>query len=354
VRVAVAFAHQLHVQRWDSRKIARVSTTNALARDPAKRLPFASSRGALLELGEVIAPRFTCSLSISISIHEVRAMTTLVSRMRCAVFAILVVACGPSSGHHGGGGNGPDANGSGGSGGGGGGGDFTVYAHSDTILYSIDLTTKQLVTIGSFNAPMDTMTDLAVAPTGTIYTISKTGLYTVSPQNGAATKVASLSACGNYGVALTTTSDGRLWMGDYSGNICQIDISASPPVVKPPVMMQNGYALSGDMVGIGNGTVYGSAYKPADTTTNKNNSLVKVDVTTGAVTVLGPTGYPNLFGVAAQQNQIFGFTHDGSGRVVTIDPSTGIGTMYGTFMDPATNTGISFAGAGVNSMVVIQ
>ena len=141
--------------------------------------------------------------------------------------------------------------------------------------------------------------------------------------------------------------------GDYSGAICEIDISGATPVVKPPVTMQNGYALSGDMVGIDTGTVFGSAYKLSDATTQNNNILVKVDVTTGAVTQIGATGYPKLFGVAFQENKVFGFTHDQSGRVVTIDTTTGAGTMFGTFKD-ASNQPISFAGAGVSSLITIQ
>jgi hypothetical protein len=39
---------------------------------------------------------------------------------------------------------------------------------------------------------------------------------------------------------------------------------------------------------------------------------------------------------------------------VTIDPMTGAGTLFGTFTDPMTGKGISFAGAGVNAMVPIQ
>jgi hypothetical protein len=223
------------------------------------------------------------------------------------------------------------------------------------VLYSIDLATKNLVTVGNFAAPSsDVITDLAVAPNGTIYVISKTSLYTASTQDGHVTMVGSLSTCGTSGVALTTTADGRLWVGDYMGAICQIDISGATPVVKAPVMMQGGYALSGDMVGIGTGTVFGSAYKLSDSSTQNNNLLVTVDVTTGAVTMLGATGYPKLFGIAFQENQVFGFTHDSSGRVVTIDAATGQGTTFGTFKDPATNKGISFAGAGVNSLVVIQ
>ena len=281
--------------------------------------------------------------------------------MRGSFACLLFAACGPDhrdGGGAGGGGGGVDAADNSG---GGGSQSYLVYAHSDGVLFTIDLTTQQLVRVGSFNAPNaagssspDVITDLAVAPNGTIYVISNTALYTASATDGHVTKVGSLSACGQKGVALTTTSDGRLWMGDYMGSICQIDISGATPIVKPPVTMSGGYALSGDMVGIGNGTIFGSAYKLNDSSTQNDNLLVKVDVTTGAVTRLGPTGYPKLFGVAFQENKVFGFTHDGTGRVITIDTNTGAGTMYGTFMDTATNNGISFAGAGVSSLVVIE
>src|SRR5689334_24184051 len=62
-------------------------------------------------------------------------------------------------------------------------GSYLVYAHSNTVLYTIDLVSKNLVTVGNFNAPLvtvgtsmkpDVITDLAVAPDGTIYVISET------------------------------------------------------------------------------------------------------------------------------------------------------------------------------------
>jgi len=275
--------------------------------------------------------------------------------LACLVIVVCAAACGAGGGGDGAG-DGVDASGgSGDSGGGGGSGtnaSFLVYAHSDNVLYTIDLQTQSLVMVGDFTTP-DVITDLAVAPDGTIYVVSYSALYTASAVDGHVTKVGSLSACGQRGVALTTTSDGRLWVGDYMGAICQIDISGPAPVVKAPVMIQGGLALSGDMVGIGNGTVFGSAYKLGDTATQSDNILVQVDVATGAVTQVGATGFPRLYGVAFQDNKVFGFTHDGSGRVVTIDTSTGTGTMFGTFMDPATSKGIAFAGAGVNSLVVI-
>ena len=84
----------------------------------------------------------------------------------------------------------------------------SVYAHSDSTLYQIDLATNALQTIGAFQAPMvgtppkpDPITDLAVAPDGTLWVISETALYTASATDGHVTPKGSLSACGARGVA---------------------------------------------------------------------------------------------------------------------------------------------------------
>ncbi len=239
-------------------------------------------------------------------------------------------------------------------------GPFTVYAHGDHVLYAIDLSTRTLTTVGNFDAPAvnnmeDVITDLAVAPNGTIYAISQTALYAADPTDGHVTAIGSISMCGARTVALTTTPDGRIWAGDYMGAICEIDLSSGAPVVQPPVTMQGGLALSGDVVAVDDGTVFGTAYRisdPPNTGTQLDNLLVTVNVETGAVVQIGTgTGFPKLFGLAYANGQVFGFTHDASGRVVTIDPSTGAGTVYGTFVDPTTQQGISFAGAGVSSLV---
>jgi hypothetical protein len=87
--------------------------------------------------------------------------------------------------------------------------------------------------------------------------------------------------------------------------------------------------------------------------TNLSNVLGKIDVTTGTVTQLGASGYPKLFGTSFAAGKVMGFTHDGTGNVIQMDPMTGAGTIFGTFKDPATSMGISFAGAGVNALVPI-
>src|SRR4051794_38831091 len=100
----------------------------------------------------------------------------------------LAAGCGANGINHGvggGGGSGADLGGTGGNAGGGGGGGgwvppdgggttYTVYAHSNTTLYTIDVMAKTITTVGAFNAPMvgssaDVIQDLAVAPDNTIY-----------------------------------------------------------------------------------------------------------------------------------------------------------------------------------------
>src|SRR6185312_1339445 len=204
---------------------------------------------------------------------------------------------------------------------------YSVYAHSDTKLYVVDLMAKTLQLVGSFNTPNnDVITDLAVAPDNTIYVISNTAIYTADPNDGHTTKIGSLAACGSKGVALTTLPNGDIWTGDFSGALCKIDVSTATPTVGSPVTMSNGMALSGDLVAVADGTVYGTAYKLSDNAnqgTQASNVLVKIDVTTGQVTQVGATGYPKLFGTSFALGGVFGFTHDQTGHVVQIDPATG-------------------------------
>ena len=297
-----------------------------------------------------------------------------------------LLGCGPvgtmheNGGSGGGGGSGGSGGnphtGGGGSGGSGGAGQpgcgelqacYTVYAHSDHGLYHVDLVSKQLVEVGPFNAPMvpttngmmaeDVITDLAVDPDDKIYVISKTNLYTASATDGHVTLVGPVTACGTYAVALTFTHDGNLYAGDYRGAFCKIDLTQTPPRVVPVAQLGQGLALAGDLVAVQDGTMFGTAYRLADPSnmgTQINNLLVKIDPATGQVMqIMGMTGYPKLFGVAFDQGRVFGFTHDGSGTVITINPMTGQGAMYASFTDPSTGHGISFAGAGVSPNVPI-
>lgn len=230
---------------------------------------------------------------------------------------------------------------------------YTVYAHSDDVLYHIDLAQKALVQIGPFNTPGgDVITDLAVSPQDGLWGVSESSfLYSVNPSTGAADQITSLATCGTFSVALTFTPDGNLYAGDFSGAFCRIDISKTPPQVTPIGTLGNNLALAGDIVAVSDGTLFGTAYDLTNGSTQSSNILVTIDPATGQATPIGSSGYPNLYGVAFEQERVFGFTHDGSGRVVTLDPSTGSGTLYGTFNAPGTDNPIAFAGAAVNPNV---
>mgnify|MGYP000971962656 CR=1 FL=1 len=239
---------------------------------------------------------------------------------------------------------------------------YTVYAHGDHVLYKIDLANKSLVTVGNFNAPMvtlpngkmaeDVVTDIAVAPDNTIYGISHEYLYRVDAKDAHVTSIGAVTQCGQDNVALTTTPDGTLYAADFKGAFCKIDITTRPPTVKVVGMLGGNLAVSGDLVAVKDGTIFATAYNLNNGATQMNNTLIKIDPATGRATqTIGATGFPRLYGAAFDQGVVFGFTHDGSGDVITIDPKTGKGSLYKTFTDPMTNMGISFAGAGVNSMV---
>lgn len=248
---------------------------------------------------------------------------------------------------------------------------YTVYAHGDHTLYTVDLKAKTLVTVGAFKAPLvkvgtsmveDTITDLAVDPNNIIYVVSKTTLYTADPNDGHVTSVGAIGGCGTTAVAMTFANDGTLYVGDHQGAFCKVDPTNPTNVTK--MTLSNSFALSGDLVAIGDGTMFGSATlldnkgNPTSATV-ANNLLIKIDPSNGSATQVGSIGSKNLFGLSYAAGLVFGFTHDCSGGVVVINPMTGAGTPYNTFPDPAPNcqesgnngTGLNFAGAGVNAMV---
>ena len=102
--------------------------------------------------------------------------------------------------------------------------------------------------------------------------------------------------------------------------------------------------------------MFGTLYKLSDAAgagSNLSNILGKVNLVTGAVTQVGASGSPKLFGISFAHGHVIGFTHDGTGHVIEMDPMTGTGTPFATFTDPVTMMGISFAGAGVNALVPI-
>ncbi len=237
---------------------------------------------------------------------------------------------------------------------------YTIYAHTDHSLYYVDLTTVSLVPVGPFQAPPatdggvgeDILVDLAVTPDDVVWVVSTSALYRAEAMTGHVAKVGDIASCGAGNIALTATTTGKLYLGDEKGVFCSLDPATTPPKVTPIGTLTGGLALAGDFATISDGTTFGTAYSLASPASLTNNSLVRIDLSNANATAAAArTGFGKLFGVAFGAGKVFAFTHDGTGGVITIDPSTGTGTPYGRFTDPTTNQPALFQGAGVNPLV---
>ncbi len=229
-----------------------------------------------------------------------------------------------------------------------------VYAASATTLYTFDPTGNTLAKVGAFAATLDggspdSITDIAVAVDGKIWAISATRLYTAAASDGHVTLAGVVAKCGSGNFALTALANGKLYTADALGTVCSIDTTTI--TMTPLGSVGQNLALN-DLVAIGDGTLYATAVDLSNASTKLSNLLVTLDPSTGAWTsTRGATGFPELLGVAYGQGKVIGFSHDGSGHIVNIEPTTGAGTLAGVFSDPDTHTPVAFAGAAVNANV---
>src|SRR5205823_12119787 len=124
-----------------------------------------------------------------------------------------------------------------------------------------------------------------VTPDGQLYTISATTLYRVDPQTAAATRISDLGAGAQTNVALTFLLDGTLLAGDKDGGVRKVNPADGS--VTEIGTFGDGLGSAGDLVAIGDGTMFGiSDIGSLDADTN--NILITVDTATGAGHRVGP------------------------------------------------------------------
>ncbi len=226
----------------------------------------------------------------------------------------------------------------------------TVYVHTGSSLYTLNQSTYSITKVGDFGVgteAKDDMTDLAVLPDGSIYTISRTDLFEVNATTGKATLLmANISTATGSNVALTTLPDGTLLASDQMGEVRVID-----PITKNVSVLGSygmGFDTAGDLVAVADGTMYGIA-KMGPGTRDDANALIKVDTTNGHATLVGTletsggVGFTGVFGVAFLGGNVIAFTKDG--QIIQVDPATGRSTLLKTIPNTA------FYGAGSNPLV---
>lgn len=216
----------------------------------------------------------------------------------------------------------------------------SMYVHTADTLYLVDDANFDLIEIGAFEAD-SSMMDMAVTPSGEIYTISYSAVYRIDQQTGNASHVVDV-ASGNVG--MTFLPDGTLLAADNAGDVRIIDPVSGD--ISEIGSFGNGYALAGDLVAVANGTMYGIADEGPDGTEATSNVLLTVDTSNGQATAIGPIGYAGVFGVAVANDQVYAFTRNG--EIVEIDPVSGVGTLVRSYPE------ISFWGAGVTPQAVID
>jgi hypothetical protein len=204
-----------------------------------------------------------------------------------------------------------------------------VYAQTATDLYTIDPTTLTQTHVGTFGGDLAGLQvfDIAVRADGLIYAITSTDLYTVNPSSCLGTHVASLGTSTVFN-SLTFTLSGQLLAADATaGDVDEIDPTTG--TVTTVGSYGNGLTSSGDLVALSSGVIYATA----NDFTSGSDVLVTVDPTNGyAATVIGPTGFSQIYGLAYWAGVIYGF--DSVGHVITISPATGVGTQVGTNSSP--------------------
>ncbi len=284
----------------------------------------------------------------------------------------------------------------------------TIYAHTDTTLYSMDPQTKAVTVIGKFaglgGKTGDTsVTDLAVNAAGALFVNSETVVYQASlPANGtgnvALTKLATIAAqSGQRFYALAFTPNDALGSGtgevliggDGNGELWSIDQSTGATkdvgnFGQDPNDATSILALSGDIVfyagstgapkGIATIRACTKSSKGTTTCSGATDYLAGIDVAALAAAYAGGTpaaslnagiygspspdqtgpgiGYKDVFGLGVWGGGVYGFTRETTGTpasLVSIATSSGAGTL----IPEQVSVSSGWSGAGVTTKVTV-
>lgn len=228
--------------------------------------------------------------------------------------------------------------------------DVLIYAHSRDTLYTFSPYTETVAAIGPFrfadgsDGPF--MLDLAVDAGGQVYTSSDASLYRVDPSTATITEVGAFGLARSeqlfaltFLVPGTIAPEETLIGATNEGVYYRIDLATARATRLGSY--PDGWSSSGDLVSIeGLGTF--ATLRRSD---HPTDVLARIDFRAGGasdVTVLGATGYTQLFGLGYWGRSLYGFSN--RGELVEIDRATGAGTIA----TPDTGT-MQFWGAGVTT-----
>lgn len=177
-------------------------------------------------------------------------------------------------------------------------------------LGTYDIATDTVNVIGNMGA---VMTDIAFDPSGNLFGLTFTGLYSINPTNANSTLI------GNHGIsggnALVFGSDGTLYgAGNGTTNLFSINTSTGVGTV----LGNMGFTSAGDLA-FNSGNFFLAA------NTGTNDSLVEINQSTYTGTAVGNIGFNAVYGLATGDD---GLLYGISGyNVLSINILTGAGSI---------------------------
>ena len=192
---------------------------------------------------------------------------------------------------------------------------------SSSRLETIDVVTGATTLVGTMGA---VMFDIAFSPSGQLYGIDGTSLYSINSNNGVTTVIGG-SGGGNIN-SLTFGSDGTLYGASNALYKFNVATGARAAV---GASFSNGATSSGDLAFIG-GNLYLS------TSSSSSDHLQRISTSTGANTDIGSIGFGSVYGLSSPNgSNLFGFSGT---NVLSIDVTTGLGNVIATANGAALGT----------------
>jgi hypothetical protein len=211
---------------------------------------------------------------------------------------------------------------------------------SNGQLYTISSFTTSgspaTVTTSTLGGVTTALNDLAEF-NGVLYGIGGTSdptLYIVNQSTGALTSVGTVAA-GTTLLALTFSPTGTLYAAGSTAQLFVIDPNTGN--ILSTTTTSQALNASGGLADIG-GTLF---LTTGGVNADSADSLVAINPTTGAVTAVGATGFDDVFAIAVVGGTLYGFTDPEQtgpsstspnvNQVITINTTTGAGTLVGVF-----------------------
>jgi hypothetical protein len=174
------------------------------------------------------------------------------------------------------------------------------------VLGKVDVQTGATTVVGSTG---QFLTDIAFDPTGHLFGITFTGLFSIDRATAAATFIGSLGIPGAN--ALVFGADGTLYAAGSTTSLYRVNTSTGGASVLGNI----GFSSAGDLA-FHDGQLYLSS---------TTNQLIRIDPSTFAGSAVGNLGFSSVFGLAnGDDNVLYGVAGT---QIFSVNTATGAGTL---------------------------